>query len=1419
MVNGLLDCLKEANLAQYTTNFLQQGVSSLDVLSSLTIQEYSQFGITDLADKKRLFRLIHIVKSVQSHKGKNDKPEGQGGSVSRRKGNRSLEDFSVKGHQGTSSSSQRNTQPSSLNNSWNISERSPRTNMNKFQPEGLSSQKNSSNQKISEDSLLSVARKELKKGTLSPGTLRKLETQGGILFVKSTTSTSPKLSRRKPSAKKKLPLRESLSDSEVGDSDFTDASSMPINSTNFGAPQILKRSFIGVIDHLDGSVYNYGIPDQEQRSSTRHQDYQGIQGTSSDAGERIKVCVRKRPLNKKEERENEVDVVQTEGRGTVVMNEAKVAVDLTKFMQVHKYHFDEVFSESCKNEEVYARTAKPLISTMFNRGKATCFAYGQTGAGKTYTMLGNSVIKGLYLLAAEDIFATLNASRKSGNELAVWASYFEIYCGQLFDLLNDRQRVHAREDSQHRVCIAGIREVQVSGTQSLMQVVEQGNKLRSKGVSGVNADSSRSHAILQLQLQDGGRRKLGRFSFIDLAGSERACDTVDPDKVTRYEGAEINTSLLALKECIRALDQEQRHTPFRQSKLTQVLRDSFLGHSRTCMIANIAPNGSAVDHTLNTLRYADRVKELKKETSSHKQVSPYPSTPNTFSPGTTSTPLKNPNSKQMQPSLKTQVTTPGPRPTKGVSTPTSASSQTPGNSTAKKAILVRKVSTEKAFSKSLNQSSSSRPSRRPDESKQSNISTENYQNKRNRENSTGRPKTELSDTKVHQESTRRPLSNVKKNLNVTFDRSVTSSETPSKRDEEVKAQTKEAFLQGNPLPVWYPPEEVDQPPKVPSKNPGDTWDIENPRYIYSPKVQRATPSARSPPPRDAKEKKLNTPELPSRNKTPNLSMKGEKEEPMSDGQQVEQSLPDQESGFLADDELTDNWAKRNSSSSMKHGMRTQYSDTSCSTDTESTIELLAEIDYALRNSLVSPISDNGISDNQPVKKDYPTFRTSQVGVDETPKRSPRNRTKSAPQPKLFPECQPVTSGSTSPPRSSVLVQSQYVMSLHPEIRINDSPDSMSTDSLQELEAERHLRRNRQIPDTRLGNTSKSDQIRSPLYRSAPLQSQGSGSALKSSKMAVKGKESHPSTRGVSVSSGGQNKTQSPNNLSKSKEPPENPSGVIVSTSFHDFLASAKPHESIQSGQPMVLLSKSDHIRPSPIGQTHNSAAINPAAKNSKGSTQKGSTGLQSPITVEVLRGENRSSAFSPISGIPRYNLPSPASNLASTPNKAFMKESLVASQQSPISKEIVYQQPEEGSLNGQHNQCNEGDGEGPRKVSSSPEDLVPRLQLAGVTSKNGSLLSPRHVRQNSAIERAKELLVSAHAEQIGELERLCEREWRLIKQLHSGEKGLSEYLQYAKDLMNSKLRCIDTFNDQLSSFNRCSTPEMSPRSRSPMEAC
>ncbi|KAA6354171.1 MAG: putative Kinesin motor domain protein, partial [Streblomastix strix] len=183
--------------------------------------------------------------------------------------------------------------------------------------------------------------------------------------------------------------------------------------------------------------------------------------------------------------------------------------------------------------------------------------------------------------------------------------------GYLYDLLEGRKRLRALEDHNQNVQIFGLREVGTQSVDELMGHIDAGNNARSTGCTSANADSSRSHAILQVSIKQKNERLVGKFSFIDLAGSERGADTMDSDRQRRLEGAEINKSLLALKECIRAMDQQHGHLPFRGSKLTMVLKDSFIGDAHTVMIANISPNSGACENTLNTLRYADRVKELK----------------------------------------------------------------------------------------------------------------------------------------------------------------------------------------------------------------------------------------------------------------------------------------------------------------------------------------------------------------------------------------------------------------------------------------------------------------------------------------------------------------------------------------------------------------------------------------------------------------------------------------------------------------------------------------------------------------------------------------------------------------------------------------------------------------------------------------
>ena len=277
-----------------------------------------------------------------------------------------------------------------------------------------------------------------------------------------------------------------------------------------------------------------------------------------------------------------------------------------------------------------------------------------TGSGKTFTMMGSdpgnpsvaSKNAGLYVLAARDIFAL--HSKPSNKNFKIYCSCFEIYGGKLFDLLNERTIVKCLEDSKQQVHLSGLSEHDISSVQELLELMKRAHSVRSTGSTGANLESSRSHQVLQIRvgnaanpvMNDAKARRPGgvigkpttsnnssniggKLSFIDLAGSERGADVTNSSKQTRLEGAEINTSLLALKEVIRSLVYRKSnptgHTPFRGSKLTQVLKDSFIGeNTRTCMVACVSPSQFNCEHTLNTLRYADRVKE-------HAQQGPLPS--------------------------------------------------------------------------------------------------------------------------------------------------------------------------------------------------------------------------------------------------------------------------------------------------------------------------------------------------------------------------------------------------------------------------------------------------------------------------------------------------------------------------------------------------------------------------------------------------------------------------------------------------------------------------------------------------------------------------------------------------------------------------------------------------------------------------
>merc|ERR1719312_809134 len=346
-------------------------------------------------------------------------------------------------------------------------------------------------------------------------------------------------------------------------------------------------------------------------------EFNPLQDGDPIANHQITVCIRKRPMSQKEKKK--MDVVTVPTKDHVTIHEPKTKVDLTKYLENQQFRFDYAFDENANNELVYKYSARSLVQSIFEGGMATCFAYGQTGSGKTHTMGGEFQGKtqdskgGIYAFATRDVFKLLKSPKFKHLNIGVSCSYFEIYSGKVFDLLSGKSKLRVLEDGKQQVVIVDLTEKEVDCVEDVLKLITHGNNIRTSGQTSANAHSSRSHAVFQIILRNNNNKKslYGKFSLIDLAGNERGADTSSANRQTRMEGAEINKSLLALKECIRALGRKGGHLPFRASKLTQVLRDSFIGDkARTCMIAMIGPCLSSCEHTLNTLRYADRVKEL-----------------------------------------------------------------------------------------------------------------------------------------------------------------------------------------------------------------------------------------------------------------------------------------------------------------------------------------------------------------------------------------------------------------------------------------------------------------------------------------------------------------------------------------------------------------------------------------------------------------------------------------------------------------------------------------------------------------------------------------------------------------------------------------------------------------------------------------
>jgi kinesin family member 18/19 len=286
------------------------------------------------------------------------------------------------------------------------------------------------------------------------------------------------------------------------------------------------------------------------------------------------------------------------------------------------FGFDRVFDENTTQGDVYEATTKNLLDSVLDGYNATVFAYGATGCGKTHTITGTAQQPGIIFMTMQELFEKVD-DLQAEKESEITLSYLEIYNETIRDLLNPgcnpKQGLMLREDANQVVSVAGLSSHKPQNVQEVMDMVIRGNAMRTQSPTEANATSSRSHAVLQINVSLKDRNAstlepvtMATLSIIDLAGSERASATKNRGE-RLLEGANINKSLLALGSCINALcdPRKKNHVPYRNSKLTRLLKFSLGGNCRTVMIVCVSPSSAHFDETQNTLRYANRAKNIQ----------------------------------------------------------------------------------------------------------------------------------------------------------------------------------------------------------------------------------------------------------------------------------------------------------------------------------------------------------------------------------------------------------------------------------------------------------------------------------------------------------------------------------------------------------------------------------------------------------------------------------------------------------------------------------------------------------------------------------------------------------------------------------------------------------------------------------------
>lgn len=347
-----------------------------------------------------------------------------------------------------------------------------------------------------------------------------------------------------------------------------------------------------------------------------------MKDTSDSKDQQLMVALRIRPISMAELEEGATLIAhKVDNQMVVLMDPMEDPDDVLRANRSREksYMFDAAFDFATTQEMVYRATTKGLIEGVISGYNATVFAYGPTGCGKTYTMLGTDNEPGIYVRTLNDLFRAIEET-SNDMEYKVSMSYLEIYNEMIRDLLNPSLGyLDLREDSKGIIQVAGITEVSTINAKEIMQLLMKGNKQRMQEPTAANRTSSRSHAVLQVTVRQKNRVKnimqevrVGRLFMIDLAGSERASQTQNRGQRMK-EGAHINRSLLALGNCINALSDRAgvKYVNYRDSKLTRLLKDSLGGNSRTVMIAHISPASNAFEESRSTLTYAERAKSIR----------------------------------------------------------------------------------------------------------------------------------------------------------------------------------------------------------------------------------------------------------------------------------------------------------------------------------------------------------------------------------------------------------------------------------------------------------------------------------------------------------------------------------------------------------------------------------------------------------------------------------------------------------------------------------------------------------------------------------------------------------------------------------------------------------------------------------------